>query len=296
MSLILVFCSTNLFSIELKTQIIKLPKEMLMVAKDIKNINGDFYTYKLPYVHYEKPLVLSPKLHKLQKNIRNFLETLFYSYKKEDKLLLTSLFDKASRKQFENISKEKFKERMEVLKLITSPSVKYAFKYKNGIVISWTDPLFREARQLFIKKSAGEYKLSSFYADKDDHYFWNVNLYLAGAPFKVYKPSLKKSFNHISNGEKKTLTFKLKEKGNYLLIYKKDSGKINLTVKDNKVQKNSPIQDSNPLDGFVDVTLVGENITKDGKNEIFYVESTYPMRKISADGVKKAQTLMITKE
>ncbi len=269
---------------------------MFMAAKDVINLKGEFYQYKLPHKVYEQPEVILPKKFSKLKTPEQLLATLFYSYVKKDKNLFLSLFDEKSVKIVKALPEDKYNQQMDVMKLITKPAINYAFKYNGGIVISWKDPLFKQARQIFIKKNKDTYKISSFKADKNDHYFWNVNQYMAGAPFKIYSPELLKTIKKIKNGQKKTLTFKLHRDGNYIHLIKKNSKKINLSLRDNYEQKNAPLQDSNFKIKYVDVILQGENFNESGKNTLYYLESTYPMTTVSIEDLKKAKELIIQKE
>lgn len=211
-------------------------------------------------------------------------------------LSFLSLFDAKTLALVKALSKEKYEKQMDLMKLITKPVLNYAFRYKGGIVMSWKDPLFKQARQIFIKKINGNYKISFFKADKNDSYFWNVNLYMAGAPFKVYTPKLLTSFKRIKNGQKGILSFKLNKQGNYIHLIKKNNQKINLSLRDNYEQNGAPIQDGNIIVQYIDINLKGESFNEKGKNTLCYLESTYPMTTISKEDMKKVKELVIIKE
>lgn len=269
---------------------------MYMVSNDSSHLKGNFYQYKLEHKVYSKPKQIEIKRNEKLNTPEKLLSTLFYAYINQDKKLFLSLFDDKGVLAVHSLSKEKYKKQMDVMKLITKPFINYAFKYKKGIVISWKDPLFRQSRQIFIKKIKGQYKISTFKSDKNDHYFWNVNLYMAGAPFEIYTPKLLTSFKKIKNGQKKILSFKLIKQGHYIQFIKKNNTKISLSIKDNHFKENAPLNDENNKLQYVDVKLKGEHFKNSGENILYYLESSYPMTSITNDDMKKMKKLVIIKK
>lgn len=294
--MILVFFSFHSFALTLENKTAKLPKGMLMVSQDKTHEKGDYYVYTLKHKKFLPPKTIEIKKYKKRKTVEQLLSTLFYSYIKEDKELLKTLFDKKTLESFLKISDAKYQEQLDFLKLITAPVLNYAFEYRGGIVLSWKDPLFKQARQVFVRIEKGQYRIGQFHADKSDHYFWNVNLYMAGAPFKTYKAKMLQSFKNIKNGQKKRLSFQLKHPGNYLHLFRKDNFKMSLSLRDNYEQNSAPIQDANSEVGYIDVVLQGENFTQQGKNILYFLESSYPMKEIPKNILENAVEFTIHKE
>lgn len=284
------------YSLEFKKESIIIPKTLFMVREDVKNVVKSGYKYNVEYKKYKEPRLIQFKNNNKNDTPEKLLASLFYSYKNQDKSLMISLFDKESQHVIKNLSKDKYQAQMDVLKIITKPAINYAFKYQGGIVVSWKDPIFKQARQIFLKKEKENYIISSFKANKEDKYFWNVNIYMAGAPFEIFTPQILKSFKKIKNGKEDVLSFKLQRPGNYLHLFREDDKKINLSLRDNYEQKSSPLQDTNSELKKVDINLKGEHFSKSGKNTLYYLESSYPMTRITDEGLIKAKKIIVIKE
>lgn len=255
------------------------------------------YSYKAQYKYFENGKSIVIKKNNKQETIDNFLSALFYSYTNKDLKLMKSLFDEAGRKKLNSLSSEKIKKQFEAVGNLKNPKLEYVLKYKKGFIVSWYDESFLGKRKIYITKQGKKYKVSPIHHDKDEHFPINMNTFILKSPFEVYEPKLDKSFSNIKNNEIKELSFKLKKKGNFIHIFKKEeaSKKVRLLLIDNALFKDNPLADVSEKDAYIEVKLKGENFKDIGKQDLYYLESTYPMSYIPKKHLKKARKLTIIK-
>lgn len=281
---------------EFITKDIIVPKNLSMIKIDKKNEVATGYKYNVSFKKYNVPKVIIPKEHKRHDTVEKLLSHLFYSYQKKSKDQMLSLFLPEAQNAIKMLSPEKFKQQMQVVENIKKPALSYAFKYKNGIIVSWQDASFINERKIFIKKINESYKIATFKANKDDVFFWNINMFVAGFPFAYFKPILLESFLDIKNNEKKKITLKVSSEGNYVHFFKAFDKKINLTIKDNRSKDYSMLGDLNEKPQLIDVFLDGRNFEKSGTHKLYFIETNYPITSVPNDQKNNAKVLFINKK
>lgn len=281
---------------EFITKDIIVPKNLSMVKNDKKNEVATGYKYKVSFKKYNVPKVIIPKKHNKHDTVEKLLSHLFYSYQMKSKDQMLSLFLPEAQNAIKMLSPEKFTEQIQILENIKKPSLSYAFKYKDGIIVSWQDASFINERKIFIKKIKDNYKIASFKAKKDDVFFWNINMFVAGYPFTISKPVLLESFLEIKNNEKKKISLKVSTNGNYVHFFKAFDKKINLTIKDNRSKEFSMLGDLNDKPQLIDILLDGRNFGKSGTHKLYFIETNYPITFVPNDQKNNAKVLFINKK
>lgn len=272
-----------------------MPKNLFMVEKDTANEVSDGYKYKITFKKYKNPKSIRPEKYSRLNTPERLLATLFYAYQKQSKKELIALFSPAARKVLEKLTEEQFKQQLDIVKDIKDPRLDYAFIYKEGIVMSWKDSSFQKARKIYIKDDAGSYQISSFHADNDDAFFWNVNMYVAGYPFLYKSPNLLESFKKINDSETKKLAFKVNKKGNYVHLFKEFDSPVNLSLKDNHKSQYAKIVDNDEAEQIINVNLQGKNFSQSGKTKLYYIETNYPVSFIPKSQKKNVKSITIEK-
>lgn len=274
-----------------------LPQELMFVGEDeTARVRGG-YKYNIEAIFFKDGMPIEIKKNKINNTPEKLLATLFKTYKDGDRSSLEQLFDEVGKKLFKKISPEKYNAQMNFLSKISKPRIHFVLKHNKGLTISWYDPAFLNARKIFIQKIGDEYKIANYHAEKDDHFFANVNLYFNTYPFEIHAPKIEKSFRDIKNGEVKELSFKLKKEFHYVYIFKKENGKnlIKLTLQDNYQAPEYPLNDLSDEKKYVEVKLKGENFKEFGIHDLYYLESSYPMAQIPESSLKLAQKITISK-
>jgi len=290
------FSSFQAISFELVQVTAFLPEELKYIGIDEKARVKDGYQYKAEFKKYDGGKSISIQKFKKNDSIEKLLSSLFESYKKKDFKLMSSYFDKEGQKQLEKLPQSAVEQNFEAVGRISDPKVEYILKYKKGYIVSWFDQSFLGKRKIYLRKVGEVFKVSSMYHDENDHYANNMNVFILKSPFDSYEPQIDKKFDKIKNGQEKTMSFKLKEVGNFIHIFKKDEENIRLTLIDNYKFRDNPFTDKSDKEAYIEVSFKGENFKEKGEQELFFIESTYPMDFIPKRILSKAKALKITKE
>lgn len=290
------FSSSLSYGFDLKKEIVKLPKDLASIKFESDKKIADV-ELNIDYIKFPNGQRILPKKSNKRDTIENFLENLFYAYKEKDLNEIKAFFDAEAITYFEKIEPKKINSQLDVLAVITEPKVYSIQRAYNGYIIWWKDKSFRQQRKLFIKRQIDDsFKISHFHANKDDKFFWNSSLFLRFPEFKKFSSKITNSFSKIKDNEVKTLEFNLQRAGGYLNIFKKTDTKVNLIAIDNYNYSEYVFKDLNPVPKKIKLEFSGKNFKKKGKHTLYFIESTYPLGRITKELVSIAQSIEITKE
>src|SRR5690606_32812921 len=136
---------------------INIPVFMQGIQKDISHRKGAFYQYQLS--GYFKPYFPTKTYHQINKTPKMFLESLFYTYQKDEKEKYLNFARSKVKKEIKSLSDADFQKEWEAISLIKTPKVFYFYKKDNGFLVSWGEEGLKARRALYIKKEKGTFKL-----------------------------------------------------------------------------------------------------------------------------------------
>jgi hypothetical protein len=123
---------------------------------------------------------------------------------------------------------------------------------------------------------------------KNDHYFWNSNLFFKYQRFEKKKAKMIKSFKVISDSQIRELDVEMDSGFTHLNIFKGTDSFVNLVALDNYESPKYPFKDYDPKLGKIKLKFSGKNFKKSGKHKLYLIQSTYPVGKLSKETFKSA--------
>lgn len=287
--------STNLYALELKEVKAFLSDDIKYIEKDQSAKVKGGYSYKAKYEYHKRGKSVEIKEVSKPKTIENLLSSLFYAYQKKDIDLMKKHFTKEGRAALDALPKDKIQKQFFTLSNLKDPKLEYVLKYKKGFFVSWFDQSFLGKRKLYIIQEKKVFKVAPMHDKKGEGFTHNMNIYILKNPFETFEPTMVERFSKIKNGESKTISFSLKTKGNMIHMFKKGEKKVRLMLSDNVVFKDAPLADLSNKDAFIEVKLTGENFKEYGKQDIYFIESNYPMEYIDKRHLSKAKKFTVEK-
>jgi hypothetical protein len=288
------FSSFNSFAWELDQKVVYLPLDLASIKGVATSSKGVKFTIK--YKKFHKPVQILPIDHKQTSTFKKYIEKLIYVYKSKNIKELIKIVDKNSESM---ITSKPLKQQQDLMSLYAqaiNPVVHNVFKYHSGFIITWSAENFQQPMQVYVIKENENFKMSKFHASKDDEIFWNSNNFLKYYPFKKYNPKLLSQFSKINKNEIKELNFKLVKEKTYLNLFKKDSQIVSLVAIDNYDSKNYKFKDYDSKLGLIKLKLGGRNFIKKGEHKIYYIESNYPLGKVTPGLIQQSKSFNIIKE
>ena len=289
------FFSINSFAWDLVEKEVYLPLDLSSVKGIASSDKG--IKLNIIYKKFKTPESIKPINNLNTSTIKKYLEKLLYVYKKQDlKTLESSMISSKSISMLDGKSTEQKVGMLSLYSQAIRPVVYHIYKYGRGFIVSWGAENFQQPMQVFLIKENNNFKMNKFHASKDDEVFWNSNNFLKYYPFEKYTPKLTVKFDLISKIDIKELEFKLKKSKTYLNLFKKDSEVVSLVAIDNYSSENYRFKDHDDREGFVKLKLSGRNFVKKGKHKIYYMESNYPLGKVTIDLIRQSKSFTIIKE
>ncbi len=286
------FFSSLANALDLRKETILLPRDLAGVKEDVNSNSSSNIKIDLEYKIYDRSLKIRKSS---QKDIVSFMENLFWIYKIKNKKLLLKQFTASARIAISKRPVEEISAQFDVLSEIRKPVLDSVQKIKKGYLVRWKDSSFKNERKLYIIHKNGSYKIANMKIDKGDVFFWNSNLFFQYRKFKKYKAKLINGFDRITDLDVKEVHFELKSKKTYLNIFKKNDKIVNLVAIDNYQSTQYAFSDYDKKLGFIKLKFSGKNFKKKQQYEIYYVESTYPIGKVTKDLIANSSSFTLTK-
>jgi len=282
------FFSLQCFGQDIQSKTVELPSDLAGVKL---NAPGDeFVSLNISYISFNKFIEI-----KETKSIsmESFFQNLMSIYKSKNKKRLVDQFD--SKAQRNLIELKNFDTQFEVMSLIKKPFLKSVQVFRDGFMFRWTDESFLDERKIFVKKIKNKFKISKLSISKDDHFFWNSNLFFKYQRFEKKKPKILNSFSTITDAQVKEIKVSLEDGFNFLNIFKTGDNFVNLVAIDNYDSPKYPFKDFDPIKSQIVLKFSGKNFKKTGEHKLHLIQSTYPIGKLDTKHKEKSASFKLIK-
>ena len=195
-----------------------------------------------------------------------------------------------------NISEEQLRGVMGLLSQAKRPYIRLLYEYGNGIVIWWSDEKFVQERKIFIKKIGSQYYITKLHAKKEDVLFSNIELFFQFQEFEKYQAKSLSPNIIIKELETKIFKFSLEKAGSYLSLFKDGDDEVFVHVVDNYHSENFRFSDIDSIAKAISVKFNGKNFKGTHKRKIYYIESSYPIGKLTKRHFKESSFITVKKD
>jgi hypothetical protein len=273
-----------------------LDEKKIVLPADLSGVSGDVSSlaFSLRYKILDKKLI-EIKLNSKNDTISKFMQTLIYSYKNMDTKLFTTLVSAKDKSVLSVMSPEKIKGVMDLLAQAENPFIKLVYGYKGGYVVWWSADNFVQERKIFIKNVKGSFYISKLHASSDDDTFSNIELFLQFQKFNKYKAKAALRSVSINALEKKNFEFQLEKPGSYLTLFKEGDDEAFVHVIDNYKSDNFRFSDHDSNLKKISLTFSGKNFKGLGKRKVYFIESSYPIGKLTSEHFKQSSFITVNK-
>lgn len=284
---ILTFFLSGAYGLELKETQVALPLGVPQLDTSPLKKGEKELTYKVELYQNVDGSLIRPRATD-NKSIEKFMQSLVYAYKSQDLELFKSLISEKSLQSFDTDS-QKFKDSFKFLEKIKKPHVKYAFAYKDGVIVAWSAIGLNSNRILFLKKEGNFFQMHRMDIKQDDHLFWNMGLYFKFAPFDSYGPKDVKVGTF--DGQYK-ITANTHEFKNFLHIYSPSKKKMKVVSVGDNYPNNRQYKDYDLDPRSIEIKIGQKDLKEMGK-ELRIVETSWPISYITEAVHKRSLPLKL---
>ena len=274
---------------------INVPIEMMGVSEDILNQQGDYYVYTESGMMLLNNKVLMPSAglgftgNTSRDNPFGTISIFWYGYQTGNVELLRSLLTPNGQAQLDAANYfDNFSEKSAAVNEIDSIWFLAAIAIDDGVMVFTENKKYGIERN-FLRKVKGAYVIEPLNSEQYDALIQNVILYLFYNPKPYKRPNRIQLADSVSISERSTCTARVAERGKYLILARtEDTPKpIFANVKDD-----SPTdRDQTPLEIAFPITL--SYYLPKGENEVYVVESNYPISFITQRFIDSALLLTV---
>ena len=270
---------------------LQVPIEMMGTVPDSTFLVNDYYTYQVTGMNLMNAPILLPSVQlgfdgrATRNNPFGVIAQFWYGYQTGDVSMLRNLLTESGNAQLDDKNFfDNFSEKSAATSTIDSIWVVAAIALEDGIMVFTKNKTFGIERN-FLREINGNYFIEPFSSDTYNRFIQNFTLYLFYSPEAFKRPTNIVVNDSVSIGQKTTFAARLSTTGSYLVIARSADVTKPIIA---QVKDNSPV-DRNDRSQRVEFPITLSYFLPKGENEVYIIESNYPISFITQRFIDNAQ-------